>query len=281
MARTALLAGKHVICEKPFTTDASTARELALLAESTGLTAMMAHEFRFTSGRMRAKELIESGYIGDLQLAIVRVLFGRPADDPAEYSALADDASTGAGVLFNQGSHYIDGLRHLFGDISAVSGADAVTLKPERVRDGAVVLADAEDTFITTLHFVKGGRAQITASRVLPFSADAGLEIYGTTGALRTPQATANPPYRGRVLGAHLEGAGFEELEIPARLTPFDDDRDDRMVPFRLLVREFLRGIEQGCSPEPNFTDGYRCQQVLDAIRLASKEGRSVAIDLD
>ena len=62
----------------------------------------------------------------------------------------------------------------------------------------------------------------------------------------------------------------MEELEVPAELEPFSDDRDNRLMPFRILTQEFLRGIETGTSPAPNFIDGYRCQQVLDAVRESS-----------
>jgi predicted dehydrogenase len=47
---------------------------------------------------------------------------------------------------------------------------------------------------------------------------------------------------------------------------------------FRLLVREFNDGIDGGTSPSPNFTDGLRCQQVLDAVRESSASGRTVAL---
>ena len=47
---------------------------------------------------------------------------------------------------------------------------------------------------------------------------------------------------------------------------------------FRLLVRDFTSGIEQGTSPSPNFTDGLRCQEVLDAVRASSETGRTVRL---
>jgi predicted dehydrogenase len=68
---------------------------------------------------------------------------------------------------------------------------------------------------------------------------------------------------------------------MPERLQPFQDERDDRLMPFRLLVREFLRGIEEGTSPAPNFYDGFRCQQILDAVRESSATGRRVEIALE
>jgi predicted dehydrogenase len=50
---------------------------------------------------------------------------------------------------------------------------------------------------------------------------------------------------------------------------------------FRLLVRDFNRGIDEGTSPTPNFTDAWRCQQILDAVRESSDTGRTITIRLD
>ena len=49
-------------------------------------------------------------------------------------------------------------------------------------------------------------------------------------------------------------------------------------MPFRLMIREFARGVREGTSPTPNFYDGYLCQQVLDAARESSATGKVVAI---
>jgi predicted dehydrogenase len=60
--------------------------------------------------------------------------------------------------------------------------------------------------------------------------------------------------------------------------TPFTDDRDHRLMAFRLLVRDFTKGIEQRTSPSPNFTDGLRCQEVLDGVRASSRSGQTVRL---
>ena len=80
------------------------------------------------------------------------------------------------------------------------------------------------------------------------------------------------------VLVASRDGAPLAPLPTPAHYTPFTDDRDHRLMAFRLLVRDFTQGVEQGASPSPSFADGLRCQEVLDAIRLSSDTGRTVAI---
>ncbi len=288
-ALAALAAGKHVICEKPFTTEAALAKEMWERARSTGLTTMIAHEFRFASGRMRAKELIDEGYVGRLNLVLLRLLMGaRPGSRSAEaaaiegpppYSATRDSLDQGAGFLWSLGSHYIDCLRHWFGEVESVSG-ELVNSAPDRSQDGNIVQADADDKFLFTLHFADGGYAQMNASRGARFGSGATIEVYGSDGTIVTPQTGLNPPAHGKVLAARAGDDGLAEQPIPERLQPFADERDDRLMPFRLLVREFARGIREGTSPAPNFYDGYRCQQILNAVRESTATGRRVPIDL-
>ena len=90
-----------------------------------------------------------------------------------------------------------------------------------------------------------------------------------------------NPPPHGTLLGAKIGDDALAEIPIPERLQPFADDRDGRLIPFRLMVREFLRGIQEGTSPSPNFYDGFRCQQVLDAVRESSATGRVIQIPVE
>jgi len=65
-ARRALLAGKHVLVEKPMTTRSSEAIDLIELAEKQGKTLMVDHTFLYTSAVRRIKSLIEKDEIGDL-----------------------------------------------------------------------------------------------------------------------------------------------------------------------------------------------------------------------
>lgn len=65
-ARAALDAGKHVLIEKPFTTNSSEAEELVALAKARGLTLMVDHTFVYTGAVRRIKEIVESGELGEL-----------------------------------------------------------------------------------------------------------------------------------------------------------------------------------------------------------------------
>jgi predicted dehydrogenase len=91
-------------------------------------------------------------------------------------------------------------------------------------------------------------------------------------------QAGPNPMEDGVVV-ASRNGEPVQPLKTPERYTPFKDPRDHRLMAFRLLVRDFNRGVEQGTSPAPNFNDGLRCQEVMDAVRESSGSGRTISLD--
>ncbi|MBI4338898.1 MAG: Gfo/Idh/MocA family oxidoreductase [Chloroflexi bacterium] len=273
MALAALRAGKHVLCEKPFAMDQGEALQMLAEAQRTGRTAMISHEFRFAPGRAYLKELLEQGYVGQVQ-AVHMTLFRGPTERPRPRAvAWGSQATEGGGFLGALGSHYIDCLRDWAGEVSRVCGMTHVH-DPNRVdpATGNTVVTDADDGFSFVAALAGGGWASMSASSQAPFGPGALLQVYGTEGALHTPQAGFNPPSDGVVLGARFgEGNALHDLPIPSRFRPFVDERDDRLMAFRILVRRFMRGIAEGTSPSPGFYDGYRCQQVLDAVRASAK----------
>jgi predicted dehydrogenase len=272
----ALNAGKHVLCEKPFAIDAKQAEEMCAAAEKSGRTAMIAHEFRHTPQRAYIRQLVADGYIGKFQLCTMELFLDRYVS--AQPRALTWNAykSEGGGLLGALGSHYIDGLRYWFGEIASVTGWLAA-LRPDVV-DAAtarIVKAETDDTFSFTVTFKNGGMATMTSSFAVTPARGAKIVVMGDRGTLIAEHPGPNPLENGVVV-ASRDGAPLQELKTPAQHTPFTDARDHRLMAFRLLVRDFTKGIEQGNSPAPNFTDGLRCQQVLDAVRESSASGRTV-----
>jgi predicted dehydrogenase len=274
----ALRAGKHVLCEKPFAIDAKQASQMRDAAERSGRTAMVGHEFRHTPQRAFIKELLDQGAIGRFQLCTIELFLDRyVAREPRPLTWMAQE-SEGGGVLGALGSHYIDGLLHWFGDVAAVTGRLAM-LRPDVVdpKSNTIVKAETDDTFLLTLEFVNGGIATMCASFAATPARGAKIVVMGEQGTLIAEQPGPNPMEDGIVVGSR-DGAPLQPLATPAKYTPFTDDRDHRLMAFRLLVREFTRGIEQHASPSPNFTDGLRCQEVLDAVRASSRTGRTVRL---
>jgi len=273
----ALKAGKHVLCEKPFAMDAKQAAEMRDLAAASGRTAMVAHEFRYTPQRAYIRELLTAGHIGKFEICTIELFLDRYASRAPRPLTWTGFKVEGGGVLGALGSHYIDALRFWFGEIATVSGRLDV-LRPDLVdATGKIVKAESDDTFAFTVKFRDGRLATMIASFAASPTRGTRIVVMGDNGTLIAEQPGPNPEQDGVVV-ASRGGAKLQPLATPAKYTPFTDARDHRLMAFRMLVREFSRGIDEGTSPSPNFTDGLRCQEVLDAIRLSSDTGRTVAI---
>jgi predicted dehydrogenase len=266
----ALRAGKHVLCEKPFAVNVAEAREMEQEALKRKLVGMDAHEFRFAPQRAYIAELIGQGYLGQLRYANVNIEVAFRRNPQGQDKAPAR-LGGGHGMIGSQGSHFVDCLMAWFGGVKRVS-ANARALMPTQ---------PIEDTFSIALDFARGGTGVLTFTSVATVAQGVRTMLHGTDGALLASHPGPNPLPEGEVYGGKSGESALKQLPMPAQYRPFVDDRDHRLLSFRLMVRQFERGIREGVSPSPNFTDGVRVQEVLDAARESSEQGgRTVALTL-
>lgn len=112
LARQALLSGKHVVIEKPFTVDVKEAAELISISEKMGLLLSVYHNRRFDSDFRTVKKLIEKNAFG--RLVEFESHFDRFRPE-IKLNAWKEEALPGSGILFDLGSHLIDQALSLFG----------------------------------------------------------------------------------------------------------------------------------------------------------------------
>jgi len=116
----ALRAGKHVLVEKPFTTNAAEAREIVRVARENGLFAMEAMWTRFLPHMTMIRNWLDRGVLGDV--VTVTADHGQWFAEDAEFRLFAPEL--GGGALLDLGvypvSFAVDGPRHA---------------EPDRVRD--------------------------------------------------------------------------------------------------------------------------------------------------
>src|SRR5271167_4681095 len=84
--RAALAAGKHVLCEKPFTANAAEAREIAELAAQSDRVVMEAFHYRYHPLALRIEQIIAAGELGRLQRVETTMCFPLPKFSDIRYN---------------------------------------------------------------------------------------------------------------------------------------------------------------------------------------------------
>ncbi len=112
MVKETLIAGKHVVIEKPFTPTTNEADELIELAKSINLKIFVYHNRRWDGDFLTIQKLIKSGALGNIKE--YEVHFDRYKPNLVK-NAWRDEPLAGGGILFDLGSHLIDQALVLFG----------------------------------------------------------------------------------------------------------------------------------------------------------------------
>jgi predicted dehydrogenase len=124
--RAALAAGKHVLCEKPFTANAAEARDIAELAASSDRVVMAAMQYRYHPLTLRAEEIIASGELGTLQRVEIAMCVLLP-----KFSANCYQYAFAGGATMDAGSYAFDMARTFGGSTPEVVSARAKLRSPE------------------------------------------------------------------------------------------------------------------------------------------------------
>ncbi|MCV7348970.1 Gfo/Idh/MocA family oxidoreductase [Mycobacterium parmense] len=117
--RAALAAGKHVLCEKPFTANAAEAREIAEVAATSDRVVMEALQYRYHPLTLRVEQIIASGELGKLERVEVSVCVLLPKRSNANVY----DFSLAGGALMDAGVYTVDMLRTFGGSAPEVVSA--------------------------------------------------------------------------------------------------------------------------------------------------------------
>ncbi|SEF18832.1 Gfo/Idh/MocA family protein [Jiangella alba] len=177
LAVAAVEAGRHVVVEKPLTTDVADAVRLAVLQRERGRLVAMVAQRRFEPEYAALKSLADAGGLGAMRLGTTHVHWYR---DDAYYAAAPWRTSMagGGGSLLNQGVHNVDLLRWLCGPVEEVT-AQYATLGRDM---------DAEDTTVATLRFASGALGLVSTSTATPPGAPATLALHGSAGVVELGQ---------------------------------------------------------------------------------------------
>ena len=296
IARDAMHAGKHVICEKPLATSVADARELVKIAAATKRRNCTFHNLRYYPMVQHMRRMREAGDLGD-----ILVVQGTYSQDwllyDTDWNWRLDSKFNGPSrCLADIGSHWCDMAEHVTGQRIASVCADLNTFHKTRKQpkgpietfagktlspdDYIETPIDTEDYGAVVFRMNGGARGAFTASQVSAGCKNRlSIEIYGTKSGAAWNQERPDELWIGNRNSNNqliikdpslLKPEARSYADLPGGHSEGYDDT------FKQVFRRFYRSIEDPSAPAEyaQFADGLRQLTILEA-ELASNEKRA------
>jgi len=285
----ALSAGKHVLCEKPVHMDYRKTRQAADLAASRGLRTKLGFTFRYAPAVQYAKELIDSGFVGEPYIFNgfeQNSQWIDPATPLRQFDSDADPDEIAVSSIEGYGAPIIDIMHWWLGSpLTAVVGAMR-NFVPERVirATGKMTRANIDDGDMWIAEFGSGALASIQSSYVTVGNYP-GIEarIYGSEGAV-IARLVDEFGICQTVRTARKDAVEFVEAKIPARYFPpggHSGEPWDYLF-YSNLVSDFVSEIlDDGRVSQGDFAQGALVQETINAFEASFRNRAWVSFPLD
>lgn len=294
-SKAALMAGKHVICEKPLATKIEEAEELVALAKEKGLVNAVHFNLRYYPMVRQMKAMRENGELGEIYSIV-----GSYLQDwlflKTDYNwRLEPDKSGDSRAIADVGSHlmdlteYVTGLKitEVMADFSTVHKTRLKPLKPiETYSGGMLSESDYEEVEINTedhasvlLRFDNGNKGSVTVSQVAAGRKNRlNIEISGSQSNFEWCSERPNEMWIGK-----RETANQQLMKDPGLFSPdavglisFPGGHNEGFPDTsKQLFKEVYAAIREGKQPDnptfPTFADGLRelviCERIIESHR--------------
>ena len=252
----AMKNGKHVLCEKPLARSPQEAKQMVDVAQAHNVRLKTGFSLRHHPGIRKARELFDSGIIGELDF--IRCRYGHGGRPSYDKEWRTNPEIVGGGELLDQGVHAVDLFRWFMGDFNQAMGFVATRfwdIAP--LEDNAFALFQTETGQIASLH------ASWTQWKNI-FS----FELFGQEGYILVEGLGGNYGTEHMILGIR------SPLSRPPKEERFEFRGQDRS--FYEEWQEFITALGQNCEPLANGYDGWQALRMAHAIYESSRKGCAV-----
>ncbi len=237
--RAALAAGKHVLCEKPFTANAAEAREIAELAANSDRVVMEAFHYRYHPLALRIEQIITSGELGKLERVEAALCFPLPRSSDIRY-----DYSLAGGATMDAGCYPVHMLRTFGG-----STPEVVSAQP-KLRNSQI-----DRAMTAEVRFAGGHTGQVRCSMWSSNLLQISAHVVGDRGELRALNPVL-PQYFNRLSIRSSEGKRVE--------------RFPRRASYAYQLDAFVAAVLHGEPVKTTPADAIENMTVIDAIYRAA-----------
>jgi predicted dehydrogenase len=262
----ALKAGKHVLCEKPMAATLQECEDMVRTAWECGRFLMLGHNQRLAKAHVKAKQLIESGLIG--QIVSFRTTFGHGGPetwsvDPGLNVWFFDKAQAVMGAMADLGIHKTDLIHFLTGQTVVETTARLVTLDKH---DAGGALIGVDDNAICIYRLSGGALGTMTASWTFYGAEDNSTILYGTQGIMRIYD---DPNYAIQVTTCEGEKILYEIDKIQTNESQTKSG----------IIDAFIDCLVKGCEPEISGSEILKSMRAIFASIESSQTGRTVVVN--
>lgn len=280
----ALQAGKHVYCDKPLAMNLAEAREIMDAVEKANVVHQMTFQYRFVPAIIRARQLIDEGLLGEIMSFRVAYLHSGYVDPSRPMSWRLNKKEGGAGALFDLGSHVLDLVRYLSGEVKEVFATTHTFIRQRPASKGSsqLVDVDVDDLVLAQMRMENGALGTMEASRIATgTNDDLRIELHGKEGAIRFNLMEPNwlYVYDNRVKGEPIGGRrGYTLVETVQRYP------EPAVFPgpkftvgwtrFHIAsIYNFLRNVAGRNLSPPTLYDGFKVQEIMEAALKSAEKG--------
>ena len=284
IAIAAAQAGKHVFCEKPLALNLADAREINAAVKKAGVKNQIGFNYRFCPALVLAKQMIDSGKLG--KIFHFRGMYLQDYIIDPEFPKVwrLDKSVAGSGSLGDLGAHVIDMARFLVGDVARVVGMSKtfITQRPlvekmtgltGKAAGGAPMgTVDVDDATMFLGEFENGALITVEATRFAQGQKNAmSFEINGEKGSLKYEFERMNELIY--FSADDEEGLqGWRTIQVSEGAHPYWSHwwPPGHVIGYEHTfvheLYEYIQCIANDRPATPDFTDGEKCSQIIEAV---------------
>ncbi len=297
IALAAAANGKHIFCEKPLALTLVDAREMLESVKKNGVKHQIGFNYRFAPAVRLMKNMIDAGKIGTIRHVRASYLQDFIIDPDFPLIWRLRKEICGSGSLGDLGAHFIDLARYLAGDFKSVAGMQKTFIKSRPMVQEMTGLSasakegaprgevDVDDGTVFVAEFENGALGVFEATRFAQgHKNDLSIEINGDKGSLKFVFERMNElQYFSAEDEAGLQG--FRLIQASEGIHPYMSAwwPTGHVIGYEHTfvheMYEFFESIANNTPALPDFADGVKCSQVIEAVELAAQRRATVDIN--